>query len=176
MSLRILAVAAALAALALAGCADPRGGHDRSPSPTSTGVTLDGLVFAFGPGAKNVLDTTRGTFTKDMILASPLTVPMLLTDDETARIAEKMDEIDFFSYPESYVTPDVGDGAWGEPHDTYFFSVTTRRGTKVVEWEDGLFNDDERAAALRSLARLIVGIVEAKPEYQRLPPPEGGYL
>ena len=63
-----------------------------------------------------------------------------------------------------------------EPHNTYVFRITTREGTKVVEWEDGLFNDDERAARLRSLARLIEGIIMARPEYERLPPPEGGYV
>jgi hypothetical protein len=175
MSLRILAVAAVLAALALAGCAGV-GGHGLSSSPSPAGPTLDGLVFAFGPGAENVLDTTRGTFRKDMILASPITVPMVLTDEEMARIARKVDEIDFFSYPESYVTPDDGLGGWGEPHNTYIFRITTRQGTKVVEWEDALFNEDERAAGLRSLARLIETIIAARPEYKRLPPPEGGYL
>ena len=174
MNLRALVVAATLAVLTLAGCAG-QGGGEPSPSPTATGLTLEGLVFAFGPGAKNVLDTTRGTFTKDMILASPLTVPMTLSDEEMARIAAKVHEIDFFSYPESYVTPDDGSGGWGFPHSTYVFRVTTREGTKVVEWEDALFNDDERAARLRSLARLIEGIIMARPEYERLPPPEGGY-
>ncbi len=174
MNLRAFTVAATLAVLTLAGCAGQSGGEP-SPSP-STGLTLEGLVFAFGPGAKNVLDTTRGTFTKDMILASPLTVPMTLTDEEMARIARKVDEIDFYSYPESYVTPDDDGGGWLEPHNTYIFRITTREGTKVVEWEDGLFNDDERAGDLRSLARLIEGIIMAKPEYKRLPPPEGGYV
>ena len=175
MRLRMLAVAAALAALALAGCSG-LGGHDPSPSPTSTGATLEGLVFAFGPGAKNVLDTTRGTFTKDMILASPITVPMTLTDAEMARIARKVDEIDFFSYPPVYEVSLTEGGGWMSPHPTYRFVITTPRGTKAVEWEDAVFNDDERAAGLRSLARLIERIIMDKPEYKRLPPPEGGYL
>ena len=175
MNLRTLAVAAALAVLALAGCSG-LGGHDPSPSPTSTDRTLDGLVFAFGFGAKNILDTEAGTFTADMILASPITVPMTLTQEEMARIARKVEEIDFFSYPESYVTPDDGRGGRGEPHDTYIFRIATSRGTKVVEWEDGLFNDDQRAAMLRDLAGLIKEIIMAKPEYKRLPSPEGGYL
>ena len=46
----------------------------------------------------------------------------------------------------------------------------------MVAWEDAIFNDDQRAADLRSLARLIEGIITAKPEYKLLPPPEGGYL
>ena len=175
MNLRMLAVTAALAALALAGCSGP-GGHDTSSTPTSSVPTLEGLVFSFGPGAKNVLDTTRGTFTKDMVLASPVTVPMTLSDEEMARIARKMEEIDFFSYPESYVTPDDGGGGWAEPHETYIFRVSTSQGTKVVKWDDSLFNDDERAADLRDLAGLVREIISVKPEYKQLPSPEGGYL
>lgn len=174
-NLRILAVTAALAALMLAGCSGP-GGPDPSPTPTPTVPTLEGLVFSFGPGAKNVLDTTRGTFTRDMILASPITVPMTLTDEEMAGIARKVEEIDFFSYPKSFVTPDDGGGGRGEPHDTYIFRITTRQGTKVVEWEDGLFNNDKMAANLRDLAGLIKEIILAKPEYKQLPSFEGGYL
>jgi hypothetical protein len=63
-----------------------------------------------------------------------------------------------------------------EPHQSYRFSVTAARGTKVVTWEDALFNDDERAADLRGLARLIERIIHAKPEYKALPEPEGAYL
>lgn len=175
MNLRILAVAAALAVLALAGCSG-LSGHDPSPSPTSPGLTLEGLIFAFGPGAKNVLDTTRGTFTKDMILASPITVPLRLSNTEMARIARKMDEIDFFSYPPVYKVRLIEGGGWMSPHPTYRFIVTTPGGMKVVKWQDAVFNDDRRAGGLRSLARLIEGIIMAKPEYKRLPPPEGGYL
>ena len=114
MNVRTVVVAAVLTVLALSGCSG-LGGHDPSPSPTSTGSTLEGLVFAFGPGAKNVLDTTRGAFTKDMILASPITVPMTLTGEEMARIARKVDEIGFFSYPRVYKTRETAGGGHGDP-------------------------------------------------------------
>ena len=143
----------------------------RSPEPQ-----ILGLVFAFGPGAKNVLDTTRGTFTKDMILASPVTVPMTLTAEETARIAGRLAAIDLWSSPEVYSTAETGEGGWMEPHASYRFEVTTARGTKIVEWEDAVSSSDPRAAKLRSLARLIQGIITSKPEYRSLPEPEGGYL
>ena len=47
-----------------------------------------GFALAFGPGARNVLDTTKGTFTKDMILASLLPVPLRLREADIARNAE----------------------------------------------------------------------------------------
>ena len=145
-----------------------------APSPSATQPALKGLVFAYGVGAKNVLDTARGTFTKDMIAASPVTVTMKLSAEELTRITRMMDRIDFFSYPRSYTTR--GQGGWMEPHPSYRFVVTTADGTKVVEWEDAVFNGDRKAAGLRKLARLIEAIITAKPEYKRLPEPEGGYL
>jgi hypothetical protein len=56
------------------------------------------------------------------------------------------------------------------------FSVKPGARTKVVEWADKVFFDDERARGLRSLARLIESIIVAKPDYRRLPAPKGGYL
>jgi len=194
--LALLVVSALPVVAAIAGCANPGAGAPAetattaragaaSTAPTSPRTTatpeapaptqVTALVFAYGVGAKNVLDTTSGTFTKDMILASPITVPMKLTEREMARIARKIDAIDFFSYPATYTTPEDG-GGWMEPHQSYRFSVTTAEGTKTVTWEDAVFNDDERAADLRGLARLIERIIYARPEYKALPEPEGGYL
>ena len=164
MNLRHVALTAALLVLALAGCGSS--GAD-APSPSATQPALKGLVFAYGVGAKSVLDTARGTFTKDMIAASPVTVTMKLSAGELTRITRMMDRIDFFSYPRSYTTR--GQGGWMEPHPSYRFVVTTADGTKVVEWEDAVFNGDRRAAGLRKLARLIEAIITARPEYKRLP-------
>jgi hypothetical protein len=146
-----------------------------APPEATTPADVAALVFAFGVGAQNVLDTAAGTFTKDMIMASPITVPMRLTEEEMARIARKIDAIDFFSYPATYTTPEDG-GGWMEPHQSYRFSVTTAEGAKTVTWEDAVFNDDERAADLRGLARLIERIIHARPEYKALPEPKGAYL
>lgn len=161
------------------GAASTATASPRTTTPTSPEATaptqVTALVFAYGVGARNVLDTTSGTFTKDMILASPITVPLKLTEREMARIARRIDAIDFFSYPATYTTPEDGDG-WMEPHQSYRFSVTTAEGMKTVTWEDAVFNDDERAAGLRGLARLIERIIHARPEYKALPEPEGAYL
>ena len=159
--------------LTLAACgrgSEPPAG--RSPSPP----LVTGLVFAFGPGAKNVLDTDSGTFTKDMILASPLTVPLRLSDADMARITRKLEDIDFWSYPPVYRTEETDGGGWMSPSSTYRFEVTTAAGTKTVTWTDEVSNDDPRARRLRELAQLIQGIVTGTPEYQAMPEAEGGYL
>lgn len=171
---RRLAIALALIALAVAGCS---GATTGDPPPSATPVSdLEELVFSYGIGARNVLDTRRGTFTKDMILASPVTVELRLTDDELQRVARRLAAIDFFSYPRVYETREDLGGGVVTPSMTYRFAVTTAAGTKDVTWDDTTFNSDERAADLRGLARLLVGMIESKSEYQALPEPEGAYL
>jgi hypothetical protein len=174
MSVRRLVVVSLVALVAgLAACgrsSEPLA--ESSPSPS----LVTGLVFAFGPGARNVLDTTQGTFTKDMILASPLTVPLRLSDADVVRITRKLEDIDFWSYPAVYRTDSTGGGGWMFPNSTYRFEVTTAAGTKTVTWTDEVSNDDRRAQRLRGLALLIQGIVTGTPEYKAMPEAEGGYL
>jgi hypothetical protein len=175
MGTRYLALGAAVMLLAPAACAGPRGGAS-STSAQPTGRAITGLVYAYGVGARNVLDTTRGTFTKDMISASPITIPLILSAKDMARISKKMDKIGFSSYPSAF-TPAVAEGG-GEmaPFATYRFVARTDAGTKVVVWADKFATDDKRALRLRSLARLIERLIVATPEYKRLPEAEGGYL
>ena len=60
------------------------------------------LLFKYGVGAKNVLDTFDNTYTKDMVIGSPITIRLYLSDEEIEQIRQKMFEIGFFSYPESF--------------------------------------------------------------------------
>ena len=97
---RIISIIGALVALDVAGgCAGPE--LPREPASPSA-VALTELVFAYGHGGKNVLDTAKGTFTKDMIADPPLTVGLRLTEAELERIAKKMAEIGFLAYPEVF--------------------------------------------------------------------------
>ena len=101
-----------------------------------------------------MLDTTRGTFTKDMILASSITVPFRLSGDELARIFRRIVAIDFWSYPSRSVSH--GDGQRFEPpagmeYETRL-TVITEQGSKTVRWSGGYYADDRRAQDLRDLA------------------------
>jgi len=172
---RSLALGATVMLLALAACASRRADVP-STSPRPTGLALTGLVFAYGVGARNVLDTTRGTFTKDMVTASPITIPLQFSAGDMASISKKMDEIGFFSYPSAFAPAVAENGGEMTPFATYRFAARTDGGTKVVVWADKFVTDDERALRLRSLARLIERRIVATPEYKRLPGAEGGYL
>lgn len=102
-----------------------------------------------------------------------------LTDEEMARIAWKIDQIDFFSCPSVFTPkgspetdhfPPVGMGP------TYRFQVQTEAGIKSVERTVQWLPRGERAVGLSELAHLIEQIITAKPECKALPSPQGGYL
>jgi hypothetical protein len=177
MTGRSIALVLLAALVSLTGCG--AGAPPPSSSPASPEPIVKGFVFAYGPQRpKNVLDTTRGTFTKDMVLAPSVTVPFRLSGEELARIYEKIVAIDFWSYPSRYVSH--GNGQRFEPPAGFRFgtrlTVITEQGGKTVSWSGGYYADDRRAQDLRDLATLITRIIESKPEYKRLPPAEGGYV
>lgn len=149
------------------GCADLKAGD--------SGFNF---IFRYGVGARNELNTYKGTYTKDMINAAPITVVFPLTAEEMAQIRQKMEEIDFFSYPDEFTVsvPPEGTVTRVTPNDSYSFKVAYGAQVKELKWDAAILNRDERADKLKELIKLITGIIESKPAYRGLPPPKGGYL
>lgn len=178
MTCRGILLTLLVAIVVLSGCGGS-GIVSPSPSPASREPVVKGFVFAWGVHApKNVLDTLHGTFTKDMVLAKPLTVPFRLDAQDMASTTRELIAIDFWSYPSRYVSQ--GHGPRFEPpagmECRHRLTVKTAEGSKTVSWSGGYYADDRRAQDLRDLATLIRRIVESKPEYEQLPPAKGGYL
>jgi hypothetical protein len=147
---------------------------DSGLSPESRGFNLR---LRYGIDARNELNTFQNTYTKDLILDGTVTAPFVLSDAESEQIKDKMFEIEFFSYPDTFVAvrTDTIVG-YVTPHLTYDFEVRHNSSVKRLYWDDGFITNDQRATRLRELIRLIQNIIEAKPEYQQLPPARGGYL
>ena len=159
------------------------------PSPTVTRIptmvlpldpALD-FAFSLGFGAcyTDKLDTFKHTYTKDLIDGSSVTIPLTLTVAEMTTIYQKMAAINFFAYPETYAYNAMGDPRFGivTPADSYHFIVRNGGQTKTVEWTDNIVPpptpDAER---LQELSQLIVRIIQAHPEVQRLPERKAGCL
>jgi hypothetical protein len=136
------------------------------------------FFFKYGVGARNVLDTFKGTFSKDMVNAPGITIDLVFSPTEMDSIYQKMVEIDFFNYPDEFtvVPPENGITSIVTPFNTYYFEVEYGDGFKTLEWVAEITNPDPKADNLRELIHLIQGIIESKPEYQALPKPSGGYM
>ena len=136
------------------------------------------LIFKYSVGAKNELNTFKGTYTRDMILDPSITVKLSLSKEELDSIYQKMEAIEFFEYPDRFSVPIPPDGrvVMVTPYSSYYFKVIYDSKIKELWWEDEIKNDNIEADKLRELIKLIRDIIESKEEYKQLPPPRGGYL
>jgi len=156
------------------GCANRA---NKPEEPAAANELEFNLVFKYGIGAKNVLNTCDGTYTKDMVAGPPVTTHLSLSRDELSTIYNKMVEIDFFNYPDKFAVyvPPGEPVCMVTPHESYYFKVEHGSKIKELSWEDSITNANNDADKLRELIRCIRDIVESKREYKKLPPPRGGY-
>lgn len=146
---------------------------------SSASPTQFKMIFEYGVEAKNKLDTFNGTFTKDMISCSPITVNLTLTPEELNKIYQKMIETNFFDYPDKFVDSNHYKPVVSAvtPFYSYYFKVEYDGGKiKELSWNDDTEYVDENGAKLHELIQLITGIISTKDAYKQLPEPCGGYL
>jgi len=131
------------------------------------------LLFRYGVGAKNELNTFEGTYTKDMVLDPPITVSLTLSEEELAQIRQKMIAIDFFNYPEGFP---LRTDFFVTPRTDYYIEVENGSIVKEVSWNTNSMLENKVQDNLGQLIDCITSIVEQKPEFKALPPARGGYL
>ena len=132
------------------------------------------ITFRYGVGAKNVLNTFEGTYTKDMVVDPSITVNLSLTKEEKQRIYQKMNNTNFFDYPGYF--PQRKDRIV-TPSSDYRLKVEYDSKIKEVSWDDNsLFEDENIEKGLNEIKGLILEIIEVKEEYKKLPAPKGLYL
>ncbi|MCW4013721.1 MAG: hypothetical protein NWF07_12110 [Candidatus Bathyarchaeota archaeon] len=137
------------------------------------------IVFTYGVKANranpvNKLDTINDLFTKDMIRDPSITFEMKLSPSEIKQITEKMEEIDFFTYPGLYY-PESSDGSV-TPYMTYDLKVyEDGKLIKQVRMDTDAVSDDVKTSELLSLFHLIMNIIESTDEWQNSPEPTSGY-
>jgi len=87
------------------------------------------FILKYGIGAKNVLDTSGGTFTKDLISAGTRTAELSLTGKEMQGIYEEMERINIFSYFEKFSPKS---DVFVTPHPTYYLKIQANRKVKEI--------------------------------------------
>jgi len=130
------------------------------------------MIFKYGVGSGNVLNTFDCTYQKDLIQDPPVTIHLSLTINELDSIYALMQSINFFSYPDTFFV--VGDWQW--PHPTYVFYVETDTLQKDLYWRDNVWNNSSpKADSLRILINFIIDVIKSKEEYQQCPEQKGKY-
>ena len=154
----------------------------RSATPTTAGAQLPavqpadfGFVAAYGVGARNQLDTFKGTFTKDIISQTKPnpTVELRLTSDELASLYQDLRTMRILGYPSNL---DTTTGMTASSPTSYRLRIRAGGTEKSISWGYGDFAGTPEAQALQDWFEKLRQMIEAKPEYQRMPPLEGGYM
>jgi hypothetical protein len=149
------------------GCSD----YGTEPSPRH----FD-LQFRYGVLARNELNTFDNTITKDLILDGQATSRLVLSAQDLDTLESQFVAIDINSYPDTFVVQTGDTVCIITPYATYNTKVRMGPTWKEVYWEDSIVSSDPRATRLRQVLAFIQALIEAKPEYQQLPPARGGYL
>jgi hypothetical protein len=145
--------------------------HSTTPSET-----IDfNLVFNYGVTGGNILNTLKNTYTKDLICAGDTTVSFTLSVNDKKQILGKMNGINFFAYPDTFIVHTGDTVSVVTPCSTYNFIVSYNSLNKRLYWVDEIMNPDTQATKLRELINLIETIIQSNPEYSKLPPASGGY-
>jgi hypothetical protein len=130
------------------------------------------IIFKYGVGAKNELNTFEGTYTKDLVIDNTVTTRLILSHEELRQIQQKLSDIGFFDYPETFP---LNDERWVTPQVDYYIKVQNGSTVKEVSWNDNSKIDSTTEDSLGQLASFIIRIMEQKIEYKMLPPAKGGY-
>lgn len=128
----------------------------------------------FKYGHKDILNTFNNTYQKDLVLDGTITVNFWLTADEQNKILNKANEINFFSLPDS-IGPDSYLPIPAEDFGPQKLRIQYNGEDNTVALYYPVDGNDSQISALIELNHLIKSIIEAKPEFKRLPMGRGGY-
>lgn len=128
------------------------------------------LVFRYGVGAVNELDTFKQTYTKDMVMNPPVTIKFKLSDGEFLAIYQKIKDLNLF---DDRTKEPTNGFVIVTPCSSYYLKVQIDSDQKELSWNNcrGKIND-----RLQQFTDYIISIIESKEEYKKLPAPRGGYL
>ena len=151
---------------------------------TSTSINSNfDFILKYGYEGRSVLNTYNDTYTKE---GSPI-IKMELSKDEMETILSEMQKIDIFNYPEAFPAYIH----WSLPVKQYL-EITYKGHKKIIAWtidnmppftinvetNEVIIEDkykDNEVLILSGVVKKIIEIIEAKPEYKKLPEDKARY-
>jgi hypothetical protein len=130
------------------------------------------IIFKYGVGAKNELNTFNGTYTRDMVVDPSITIWMILSQEELRQIQQKIAEIDLFSFPDSFP---LNPSRFVTPEVDYYIKVQNGTQVKEITWSDNSLMESNVQNSLDQLVNFLISMIQQKPEYKALPTPRSAY-
>jgi|GEM_PF-1693214 len=123
------------------------------------------LIFRYGIGAKNELNTFNNTYTKDMIMDPAVITNLELTNQELSNIYNKSIDLKLFDKEAS----STGENIAVTPCSSYYLKINQNE----VSWDNC---HGKISGKFQQFTDYIIKIIESKEEYKALPTPKGLYL
>ena len=166
---KIVLISIVVIVLAAAGLVVFKQSSTPPQNPPAGEPTNFNLIFKYGVGAKNELNTFDQTYTRDMVMDPSVTVKMSLSNNELNGIYQKINDLKLFN--ES--TEPIDGNMMVTPCSSYYLKVQINSEQKELSWNNcrGKISDK-----FQQFSNYIIQIIESKEEYKKLPTPRGGYL
>ena len=140
------------------------------------------FTIHFGIDGKNCIDTYNHTFTKDLIAKGTATIDFVIPADEMREIYRAFVEYQIAGLPYNMNIKPVIGGLYSsyEPAPTYAITCTCDQVTKTVICDDGgpwdaVSGPPDTRDRLVSFIKIVEDYIYSTPDYQNMPPSEGGY-
>lgn len=137
------------------------------------------VVYAYGVYGKNVLDSTSGTISIDMVCKPPLVIDFVLSKQDMARIWNATMSNDFFTLPNmTDACPSVAGCKMVTPEQDYSLSITAngqRHMVALTEIYELNHADDKNLEKFKAVSGTIQDILSHSPRLEGQPKPPCGY-
>ncbi len=152
----------------VAGCAMP------PPQPATRDQAE--ILFHWGAGGRNRLDTVSETLVKDMIGDPPLVVRFPLKAREKSRIITLADSLGFFAQPVHVAPPDTNAyKTMQQPCSEYLLRISVGARRHTSYWTTCDQSPCVECDRAETLGRLLSEFIESRPGFKRLPAARGWY-
>ncbi len=168
MKNKFLLVGIVVIVLAIAGFVVFKQLNTPPKNPPAGNQTNFNIIFKYGVGAKNELNTFNQTYTKDMVMDPPITINLKLSDSELMGIYQKINDLKLFDE-----STEPEENIMVTPCSSYYLKVQINSEQKELSWDDCQGKINEK---FQQFSTYIIQIIESKEEYKKLPTPRGAYI
>jgi len=136
-----------------------------------------GLVYSFGVGGKNTLDTKKKLYKADMICEPQIEINLELSHDDLYQIWDISHKNDFFALDDFMDNCDsFGNCKQVTPEQITAVTITEEGKTHSVMHRDSYISKpNDGYSKFQKITNTIQGILDKKPEIQSLPQLKCGY-
>lgn len=130
------------------------------------------ITFKYGVKARNIFNTSAGTFTYDMVIDDPIVIQFQLTGKELDQIWESVLKNDFYNLTV------FEEGPWSYSQSPVYTRILSIKADgypdKTIKLV-GPSGGPQNADGFLEISRVLIDIIENKPAYKALPEPRSGY-